>query len=127
MTNVELTTIAGAIVTGLGAIGGILRWAATAIVDAIKGGHKVVDRNTEALIKNTEATVELKGHIVATKEAAQDTRDAVVAIADEVSGVHDAAPMPNGAADEEDILAGPSPRRTPPGGYAIGRRKGTRS
>lgn len=133
MTIDDQSAVAAAIIGGLGSVAAVLRWAAKAIVKAIDRGYDVIQLNTKAQIDNTAAMVELRGHIAATKEAAERTEavaertEAVAqALVDEVSGVHGSA-APNGAlADEDEILAGP-PRRSPPGGYSvIGRRK-TRS
>ncbi len=124
MTNGEIGTICGAILTGLSGIGAVLRWCANRITRAIENGQAVVERNTTALIANTAATAELKVLVAGAHQAAKETQAAVQEVAEEVTGNHELVPLE--VYDQPE----PPPRKTPPGGYAImfkPPRKGTRS
>lgn len=127
MTNGELGTICGAILTGLSGIGAVLRWCANRITVAIESGYAVVERNTTALIANTAATAELKVLVAGAHQAAKETQAAVEEVADEVTGNHELVPVEL----VEQPQPPPVPRKTPVGGYAVvfakQPRKGTRS
>lgn len=90
MTGGELMTICGAILTGLAGVGAVLRWAANRITKAIERGHKVVDRNTDALLEHIKVMTRLEAAVLQTQAAAVATKAAVEEVADDISGVHDA-------------------------------------
>lgn len=92
MTTGELGTLCGAILTGLSGVGAVLRWSAGRITSAIEAGHKVVDRNTEALLEHIKVMTRLEAAVLQTHAATVATKDAVEEVANEVSAVHETPP-----------------------------------
>lgn len=128
MTQDEI--IAAAIVAGSGGLGVAIRWSAS----IIKGAFGQLTTAIEAATKQSRETHDAlqvlakeHGAFKAHVDVGKKLEEAVERIADEISGVHDAA-VPIGAEDEDTGPFGhstgrtPTSRKTPRGGYPIQRR-----
>jgi len=121
VTDTEI--IATAILGGAGVIGAAVRLSVSRVVKAIDDSTAAWTKVGDQVSKFTERLTSIESKL----ELRRDIQEAVEAIADEISGVHDTA-VPVSVDDEDTgdfsmaTARTPTVRRTPPGGYQIPKR-----